>query len=287
MARSSTWPDAVLIPINDLVFCPWNCNEMGDAEFSELVAEIEDGGFDEPLQVIPITKQHTDPKLYPDLASVAKPGKYLVLGGEHRARAAISLEWTEAPCVTKDTLKDAPEADLIIWNTKRNNIRGRINAQRYADVERKLSEKHQIRTEVARRKMLVKGDLLKRLRKNVAVQDTEGSEGADEGQRGKQKAPKTDGEQDRQDELKDRRALLNALKTAEQDVLLQSADTVEHGYLFFAQGQNGQTHLVVDETQRLAGLVKRMVAACKNDSARIDDFLADAITTELANWEDK
>jgi hypothetical protein len=295
-AKTNGWSDATMIPLDSLVFCPWNVNEMGDEEFSELVAEIEDTGFDEPLQVIPITKQHLDANHYPDISKVAVEGKYLVLGGEHRARAAISLEWKEAPCVIKDTLQESPESDLKIWTVKRNNIRGRINAQRYADLERSLSERYQIRADAARRKMLVKGDLLKKLRKNIAVQDNEGGDGSggdddddddDDLPPTGRKGPATDSEKDHQNEIKDRRSLLNALKTAEEEVLLQSADTVEHGYVFFAQCASGQTHLVVDETPQLAGLVKRMVAACKNESERIDRFLADAITAELANWEDK
>jgi hypothetical protein len=300
MAKVSTpkkWEDAVLLPLDALVFCPWNVNEMADSEFSELVAEIEEHGFDEPLQVICLTDAHQDTDSYPLLSPATVVGKYLVLGGEHRARAARALDWKEAPCVVKDNLAAAPEDDLVVWSTKRNNIRGRINAQKYADVERSLAERHKVRLEVARRRMLVQGDLLKRLRKNIAVQDNEGATSG--GNAGAAQAPSsnhtgtsagagkpiTDGEADRKKEIRDRHNLFQALKAAETDVLLQSGDTVDHGYLFFAQG--GLTHLVVNESDRLIGLVKRMIAACKKDSARVDDFLCDAINAELPQWEDK
>lgn len=286
------WPEAVLIPLDQLIFTPWNCNEMTDVEFSELVAEIEEHGFDEPAQVILMTEAHADKSKWPLLHGSAVPGKFLVVGGEHRVRAAGALEWSEVPVVEKKTIAKLPEDEVVAWSVKRNNIRGRINAQKYADLERSLSERHKMRTEVARKRMLVKGDLLKRLRKNENVRENEPDDGEDGGEgakppSGKSQAPDTDGERDRKQEIGDRRRLLEALKTAERDVLLQSGDTVEHGYLFFAQGEKGQTHLVVDESPSLAGLVKRMVAACKGDSARVDEFLVTAITSELENWESK
>lgn len=51
------------------------------------------------------------------------------------------------------------------------------------------------------------------------------------------------------------------------------------------QGSKGQTHLVVNESERLHGHVASTVAACKGNSAKVDDFLAQAIQAELKNWE--
>ena len=43
--------------------------------------------------------------------------------------------------------------------------------------------------------------------------------------------------------------------------------------------------LLVDESQTLHDLVKKMVSSCKGIDAKVDDFLADAIRNELKNWE--
>ena len=273
------WEGAIMVPIDKLIFTSWNVNEMNDAEFSELVAEIEDGGFDEPCDIVP---------------AVDDPGSFLVLGGEHRVRACHSLAWKEVPCVIKKHLIGADEATLKMWSVKRNHIRGRVNAQKYADLERSLTEKHSIQLEAARNKMLIKGDLLTSLRKNEAVQDNEGvagrgaGAGADgESSNGDYDGPATDGEKDKKKEVRDRKNLLTALKTAEEEVLLQSADTVEHGYLFFGQGSKGQLHLVVDTSPELAGLVKRAVAACKGESMKVDELLSSALAAELPKWEAK
>jgi hypothetical protein len=286
------WGGAVMIPLDNLVFTSWNVNEMTEVEFSELVAEVDETGFDEPVLVIPI----------PD-----EPGQYLVPSGEHRVRAAHALGMAEIPCVIKAHLIGKDEAELKMWSVKRNGIRGRINAQKYADLERSLWEKNKIRSDVARKRMLVRGETLKRLRKSGGVADNEAAEAKD-GASGSSstssgpittsddladtptggapptpgpKGPATDGERADRKTVMSRKQLLAALKTAEEEVLLQSADSVEHGYLFFVQGAENQMHLVVDESPKLAGLVKRMVHSCKDESARVDEFLISAITREL------
>lgn len=266
------WEGAVLIPLDKLIFTSWNVNEMPDAEFSELVAEIEAGataenpmgGFDEPCDVVPCK----------DL-----PGSYLVLGGEHRTRAANSLQWKEVPCVIKTHLIGADEATLMQWSVKRNHLRGRVNKEKYVALERSLSEKHKIQLEAARQRMLVKGELLKSIQKDAPSGDGAGSSSGD--------GPSTDGDKDKKKEVRDRKKLLEALKTAETDVLLQSADTVEHGYLYFGQGDKGQKHLVVDESKELSALISRVVAACKGESMRVDEFFCSAIAAELPKWEAK
>lgn len=312
------WDAPRMVPLDSLEFTSWNVNVMGQAEFDELVNEVEEGsymdgdkvvpGFDEPVGLMPLPGEE---------------GRYLVPSGEHRVRACHALSLTHIPAVLKVHLTEMDEQDIKMWTVKRNNIRGRVDAQKYAALEKGLNRRHNIRAEAARKRMLIKGERLKRLRKNQAVLDNEEGGGPpSRGGKGKKPeaappasgdappaqpegeaappapeggapasppadSPQTDGEKDRRAELRTRKQLLAALKTAEQDVLLDSADTVEHGYLFFSQGGEGKTHLVVDESKALHGLVKRMVAACKKDSAKVDGFLASALTNELKNWEDR
>jgi len=272
------WAGAIMIPIDNLVFTDWNVNEMSDAEFSELVSEIEENGFDEPLGVIPAKDQ---------------PDHYIVLSGEHRVRACHALGIKLVPAVVKTHLTDADEATIKMWSVKRNNIRGRINAEKFAALERNLSEKHKISIEAARQKMLVKGEMLKSLRKSQAVLDNEegggpASRGGKEGVSGDDTDDDDDDDgtqsgKDKRKEVASRKTLLAALKNAEEEVLIQSADTVEHGYLFFSQGTG--THLVVNESKKLWSLVKRLTAACKGSSSSADDFLCAAIEGELPKWE--
>jgi len=267
LAEFKPWLGAVLVPLDRLLFTDWNVNEMSDAEFSELVSEIEQGGFDEPGQIVPAKD---------------KPGFFVLLGGEHRARACKALGINEMPCVLKTHLSDADEATIKMWTVKRNNIHGAPSPTKYAALERALSERHKITAEIARRKMLIRGELLKALKKTEA-RNGESSSGEGDGDADGDDG--TQGSRDAKSEIARRKKLLAALKNAEEEVLIQSADTVQHGYLFFGQGQGN--HLVVNETQRLHALVQRMVAACKSESSPVDDFLCAAIEAELTKWETK
>jgi len=264
------WTVARLVSIQNLEFCDWNVNEMDDEEFSELVSEVDEGGFDEPIQVIPLPGQQD---------------RYLVPGGEHRVRAAIALEMESVPAVLKVHLTDVDMADVKMWSVKRNQVRGKVNAQKYANLERSLNEKHNIAAKAARERMFVKGELLKSIRKNAEIDAEASSNPPPSGEpSGKdQTAPP----QDPQDLVTNKRSLLAALKAAEEEVLLQSADTVEHGYLFFAQGDTNQLHLIVNESADLSQLVELMVSHCKRDASGVDRFLTDALQVALAAVEEQ
>ena len=262
------WDKAVMIPTDCIVMTDWNCNEMTDEKLGHLLAEVkneddpEDPHFDEPLQVIPIKESD----------------KFLVIGGEHRTKIARSLEMAAVPCVIRHDLAALSRKDLMLWSVRRNNLRGRINAQKYAEMESELIDHHGMTAEAARRSMLVDGDLAKALRATAAVRNNEGN-GSDDGHDGT--SQHGDDVDNAKNKLRSREELLQALKIAEQDVLLDSEETVEFGYLFFVQGRSGQTHLLVDCPQDLHTAVKDLVSICKGQDGRIADFLLHAIRREI------
>ncbi len=315
------WDAPRLVPLDCLEFTTWNVNEMTDSEFSELVAEVEEGGytlsdgnyvsgFDEPVGLLSIP---------------GEPSKWLVPSGEHRVRAALALEMHAIPAMLKVHLTEADEAEVQMWAVKRNNIRGRVNAQKYAALEHALSERHQIRADVARQRMLVKGELLKNLRKNRAVLNNEprggppsrggmgsrnpgtpsgppaagDSSGAAAGVEpdsadspasagSAPPAAGTDGERQTRQGDAARSRLQRGFKAAWEEALVNSAHTVEHGYLVLADGKDGgKCHVIVDTPAQLANLAKRMVAACQSQSAKMSEFLTSAITAELKSWEER
>lgn len=278
------WPEVVMIPVDKLDFSKWNVNTMDDETFAALCYEIKMNSFDEPVQVIRIKDSD----------------RYLVLGGEHRVKAGLAAKMKEIPCVLKKKLENKDEKELALWTVRRNHIRGKIDAQKYAVLEQKLSERWSMASEAARREMLIKGDILKMLKKSPALEDNESLELADDDELLNDAGPSTgsknestdkkssgnrsatDGDHEVKKKFADRRALLMALKTAEQDVLLESGDTVEHGYLFFAQSAG--LHLVVNESAKLHELVSEMVNILKRNSERVDEFLSTAISKELELW---
>ena len=295
MSPLASWPKAVLIPVDDLILCDWNVNEMGEPEFAALLEAVRDGGFDEPGQVVPITEgEHK--------------GKFRLLGGEHRKKVCLALEITHMPCVIKEHLSDADEATLMEWSVKRNNIRGKINRTRYAEVQKRITGKWGISAEAARRRMLVREDRMEELKKrysqevidtmvdvekakvgNGSSKSKTPSEQIDTGTSpDKRRPPKdesitTPAGKGRAQAFADRRALLTSLKMFQQDVLQQSADTAEQGYLYF--GIAGNTHLVVNETPHLNKLIGELVETCKANSDQINEFLISAIKKELPSWQ--
>ena len=293
------WEGAVLIPVDDLVLCDWNVNEMDDPEFAALLEEVREGGFDEPGQVVPLPDE-----------------KYLLLGGEHRKRVCLALEMTHMPCVIKEHLSDADEETLMMWSVRRNGIRGKINAQRFAELQKRITGRGKISAEAARRRMLIREERAAQLKERftqdvIDVMVEEGKQGIGDGSSGskapsekvnvgaspdKRRPPSDDGDDDGDDDgittqpgkgkqkaFADQRALLTSLKAFQQDVLQQSADSCTQGYLYF--GIAGHTHLVVNESAALNKLVGELVECCKANSDNINEFLISAIRKELPTWQ--
>ena len=275
------WDGAVEIAIDRLHPTPWNVNEMADEDFGALVADIEDHGFDEPCQVVIIPEGHEG------------AGDYWILGGEHRWQAANALCFETVPCVHKTSLESLSVEDLMEWSVKRNNIRGKINAQKFAELEQNLIKRKDETAEEIRARLLIRGERLKGLRKTSAIRENE-DEDTNKGGRETRAAREaeetseltipssryeTDGEAESAKTRKSRAALLDDLRSFEQEVLMDCPDTVEHGYLYF--GQKGKSHLVVEESKTLYCVVRDMVIACRGDSARVDEFLISAIKREL------
>lgn len=291
------WKGAVLIPLDDLVLCDWNVNIMDDPEYAALLKEVREGGFDEPGQVIPISEGDD-------------AGKYLLLGGEHRKKVCLALEMTHMPCVIKNHLSEADEETIMMWSVRRNNIRGKVDEQRFFALQKRITGRGKIAKEAAERRMLIRKERHEHLKErftqdviDVMVEDGKRgigdgsgkgapSESVNVGASPDRRRPPEDADDDgittqpgkgKKKAFADQRALLTSLKAFQTDVLQQSADTCEQGYLYF--GIAGHTHLVVNETAYLNKLVAEMVDACKANSDNLNEFLISAIKKELPSWQ--
>lgn len=266
----TAWDKAVMVPVDQLVFTDWNCNEMSKDNLAQLMSDIEaenDGQvrFDEPIQVVPIKGMED---------------RWLVIGGEHRTKVMIGLQQETIPCVIRWDLADKSRKELMLWSVRRNNLRGKLNAQKYAELEDELINDHDMTAEAARQGMLISDELARALTaSNISAADDEDTD--DDSPFDQTKPRQDETAKKAAEDQRSKSELLNALKVVEQDVLLDSADTVEHGYLFFVQGKKGQTHLIVDESAELHSLVAKMVSSCKSNEDKVDEFLSSAIENEL------
>jgi len=126
------WEDAVMIAVTSIEPDPLNPNLMGDDDFNQLVEEIDDDGFDEPLQVVEIKD---------------KEGIYRIRGGEHRWRAAKVLGLTELPCVVKPD-----EGDVVHYQkmVRRNLVRGELDRVKFSKLIQSIQAQNNV-NEVAMR----------------------------------------------------------------------------------------------------------------------------------------
>lgn len=117
--------DLLDLSVDEIQPNAWNPNEMDEESFNRLADEIESVGFINPIQVVP-----TD-------------GKYVILGGEHRWRAAKSLGFETVPAIVLRG-KKWQEKDLQKFVTTRlNAISGKLNPQKFMSLYQDLAGRHE------------------------------------------------------------------------------------------------------------------------------------------------
>lgn len=277
-----TWDKAIMLPMNKLRPTPWNANEMSDEDFAVLVDEVSDSSkYDEPIQIV-------------EIVDGDYKGDYWILSGEHRYKACLANGYKEIPCVIREDLDPHNKEELMIWSVKRNNIRGKLNEAKYMKIQSAITGKFNISKEAAQKRMMTREIMAEKLAESrkdkLVLQDTKLSDeildetdDKKDKKKSKELPYETDGEKDRMDELRDRKNLFGGLKEMQTDVLLESGDTVEHGYLYFTR--YGKKHLLVEEDATLHNLIGKMVSACKENSHPVHEFLILAIKRELDNWK--
>lgn len=109
------------IPVEDLVPDEDNPNEMDEATFDQLIEEIREQGFDEPI----IVRPHPTVK-----------GKYQIGSGHHRTKAAMVLGMLTVPAIIKHWTDREQKVALV----KRNALRGDLNKGKLVKLYKELSK---------------------------------------------------------------------------------------------------------------------------------------------------
>lgn len=120
------------VPIDLLHDNPDNPNVEDERTFDILVEKIRTHGFDEPVIVVP-----------------RAAGGYEIVSGHHRCKAARVLGYKQVPCVIK-TGWDETTKDIEVIS--RNNVRGKVNPDKFSAYWRKLAKRN-VDPEVTRRLM--------------------------------------------------------------------------------------------------------------------------------------
>jgi len=108
----------------------WNPNTMDDREFDQLVRKLQKYGMLDPLQVVAFPEGHEN------------AGKYMLIGGEHRWRAAQILEWDTVPCLicTGDLLQEEDEQRFVTMQM--NIIAGHLDPEKFIVLYNDLAKKY-------------------------------------------------------------------------------------------------------------------------------------------------
>jgi ParB/RepB/Spo0J family partition protein len=104
---------------------PENINEMSEDDLRKLVAHISEVGIVSPIQAVPM-----------------QDGKYMILGGEHRWKAAKQLGMTYIPTVvlTDEKWHDSDLFDLVAFRL--NVIKGSQNPEKFVKLYDRLNAKY-------------------------------------------------------------------------------------------------------------------------------------------------
>ncbi len=105
--------NAVMLPVASLLEHELNANIQDPQTFTELVKDIENNGFDEPLLVVP-KSDGSD--------------KYVVISGNHRLKAVRLLSFEEVPCVIEHGLS---EDDQKLRMVRRNLLKGELDPAKF------------------------------------------------------------------------------------------------------------------------------------------------------------
>lgn len=124
-----------MIPAAMLFEHPNNTNKQSKHVHQELVASIQEKGFDETLLAVPRTDGEAG---------------YWIVSGNHRFRAGVSAGMDEFPTVVRT---DWTEVESRIELVRRNFVRGDIDRALFTEEVNRLNKEHQLGLDVIMEQM--------------------------------------------------------------------------------------------------------------------------------------
>lgn len=235
--------EVITVPIDSCVPNTWNPQEEDLATFNELVEQIKQHGFLEPLQV----------------AITSQPGEeqtYQIIGGEHRWKAGKLAGLTEILVVVLPWDEDMQKVQTV----KLNMIRGKLDPIKFAalfnDLEKRYGRSAVIKMMGMTNKEKAVEALLNRVKKNM---------------------PKK-----MRDELTKRAEKIRNvedLATVVQSLYAQHGTTLENSYMFFVLG--GRTHAMIRMESESMRSLERGFRDIASRGVIVDDLMERALGIAL------
>jgi len=237
--------DPVRIPTNKIHPNSWNPNEQSDTTFNALVQEIEEDGFDHPLNVVPCN------------CDLIEGEHYIIIGGAHRHKFAVIKNMPEIPCVVNT---EWDEVKQKLKTVRRNLISGHLDARKFTDLVRNLEGK----IDISQMPALFGFDNEKEFQKNL-IKESE--------KRDKSFIDSL------MESTKREKHVTDALTDIVGTLFRETSSTIDQSYLAFTY--KGRTHIALLMDESLYVTMQRAVDHIKTTGGNLSNFLNNAISDEL------
>lgn len=247
-----------MIAIENIHPNEWNPNEMNEAEFNRLVKEIKDVGFITPLEVVPYLDEATGET------------RYVILGGEHRYRAAKILGLAKVPCTILRHKKFADKDFQKAMTVRLQVLHGQLNKDKMVKLFQDFAEKYssdQIQDLFAFTKKSEWEKLVGDTRSNL-----------------KKSGMSAELLEQYDKNIKEARTVEDLGKVIQRLYELYK-DTVPYGFMVFTWGK--KEHVYVAMTKRSKEALDKVVAHCKETKTEINEFLAPAFEKIVGDTSDE
>lgn len=244
MSELENWLGAKEVDISDIIPDPSNPNVMSDKHFDQLVEMITEEGFDEPIQIA----EHPD-----------EDGKFIIIGGEHRWRAAKSLGMEKIPAVLKDSSDEVTRKTQMV---RRNLVRGELDRVRFSQLIKDIEAKHHISPDELSGPMGFASE--EELGKSLVKERQERDEKVEELLDGTKKEV----------------TVIDNVSYVLSEIFSRYGETVPQGFIFFCH--KNRMHLLVQCEEDLYRLVQEMSTRLGRDNEAINTFLSNALSSEMA-----
>ena len=235
------------IPVEACDANDWNPNEQDPKTFSRLVEEIANIGFIEPIQVAPL--------------EVAGETRYLILGGEHRWKAAKMLGMTEIPAILL-TSKRFKEKDLQKALTVRlNMLKGKLNKGKFIKLVQEFADKY---GEDEVQSMFAVTD------------DSAWAKMVSQAKSGLKNAGATPEMLQQFDDSVSEATTLQDLGEIVNRLFAEFGETVDKGFMVFTWG--GKQHIYISMDDQLKSAMNKIVRKCKDANVNINDVVASSMS---------
>ena len=236
--------EAVLISLDKLHPNDWNPNEQSEETFNQLKKEIEEDGFEHPLNVGP---------------SKEDKGEYIIIGGEHRWRAAMLLGMEEVPCFVHE---DWDIETQKLKTIRRNLLSGSLNARKFTDLVDHLCKGGLAINDMP---VLMGFDDKKEMNKFLIKESSKPDKFVDDMKESKP-------------EVKGTESLMSIVANIFTEA--NGAVTVDQSYLFFTVKGKVQIAIMCEEDSWVE--VENMVSCLKDTGQDAATFIKEAIAAKLS-----